>query len=98
MTEVVSTPRDGLLVQMCGAPDLAMLHPTGKWTRTVRFAPRSAQEVVVDGDLTTGPDDDLSDLIWTSAGHLAGVVRLVPLRPGAVELAWPKEDSDEYPL
>jgi hypothetical protein len=93
LTEVVATPRDGLLVQLCAAPDLALLHPTARLTRAVRFAPRSAQDVVIDGG-----GADLGDVIWTSAGHLAGVVRLVPLRPHAVNLVWPKEDGDEYPL
>jgi hypothetical protein len=97
LAEVVAASRDGLLVQLCAAPDLALLHPTGKWTRTIRFAPRSAHEAVVEGAFIADVDEDLDDLVWTSVGHLAGVVRLVPLRPGAVELTWPKEGGDEYP-
>ena len=94
LNEVVSTPRHGLLAQMCTAPDLALLQPTARQARVVRFAPRSAQDVVVEG----GIGAELDDLVWTSTGHLAGVVRLVPLRPGAVDLVWPEEGDNEYAI
>jgi len=95
LAEVVGAASDGLLVQLCAAEDLQLLEP-GRWgTQAVRFAPRSTQDLVLDH----GPRDArLDDVVWTGSGHLAGVIRLVALRAGAVELIWPEEAPDAHRL
>lgn len=82
---------DGLMVQLCSAADLALLDPAAAATRLIRFAPLAMGS----GDATGQAERDAGrlteedDVVWTSPDRLAGVLRLVPLRDGAVALARP---------
>jgi hypothetical protein len=64
--------------QLCGAADLSLLDASPHSAQLVRFAPRFA----------LGGVDSVSDVCWTARGQVAGVLRLVPLRPGTVEVVW----------
>jgi len=78
----------GSMRQLCAAEDLPLLDAAPTRARLVRFAPRAAQPALGEG---TYP----ADIRWTATGHLAGAVRLVPLRPGAAELAWPQSTETD---
>ena len=71
--------------QLCAAEDIGQLQPAGQ-VRLVRFAPRAAQDAF-GGVAAPG------DVEWTSTGSVVGVIRLVPLRPGSVELGWPSDSE-----
>jgi hypothetical protein len=72
--------------QLCAAPDLSLLDTDGQRLQTVRFAPRAGRAQVA----ARLP----ADTVWISSARHAGVVRLVPLRPGLVMLTWSEEDKD----
>jgi hypothetical protein len=80
-------PADRRMLQLCGPADLPLLDPTVERFRLVRFAPRAAQGAF-------GTDRGAAALTWTASGHLAGVLRLVPLRAGAVEQNWTTSVGD----
>ncbi|MEU4223769.1 hypothetical protein AB0F17_05700 [Nonomuraea sp. NPDC026600] len=61
----------GAMLQLCGDRDLALLL---RQAHAVRFAPRAVRG-----------QDGLSGVVWTRSGQYAGTLRLVPLRPGAVD-------------
>jgi hypothetical protein len=74
--------------QLCAADDLALLDAAPDHAQAVRFAPRAVRATFADRA-------DPGGIAWISAGYVAGVVRLVPLRAGAAELAWPTADLDD---
>jgi hypothetical protein len=79
----------GVMWQLCAPADLAMLDTHGR-KGAVAFAPRMTRHTL-HSSLPT-------DTIWTSSGHYAGLLRLVPLRPGGVLLDWsasPELETDE---
>ena len=78
----------GRMVQLCSADDLPLLDLDTDHIRLIRFAPRAAQAVVTSAR-RTGPV--LPEVVWTASGHLAGALRLVPLRDHAMTLMWPTD-------
>ncbi|MFI0421565.1 hypothetical protein [Spongiactinospora sp. 9N601] len=64
-------PSGGPMLQLCGDRDLALLLHQA---HAVRFAPRAVRG----GNAPPG-------VVWTESGQYAGTLRLVPLRPGAVD-------------
>src|SRR5262249_43154393 len=83
-----------LMVQLCAADDLGLLEPAPALIAVVRFVPRAAQPALAERAGGKRETPAAVDLQWTAAGHLAGAVRLVPLRSGAVELTWPASDGN----
>jgi len=65
--------------QLCGPADLSALDVDAP-TVSVRFASRLAKDA-----LSGLPGDEP---VWTSSGSFAGVLRLVPLWPGLIDLTW----------
>jgi hypothetical protein len=65
--------------QLCAPGDLAMLDTHGR-NAVVTFAPQMMRQALV----RLLP----ADTVWTSSGQYAGLLRLVPLRPGGVSLDW----------
>lgn len=72
--------------QLCAPSDLPKLD-TAASPHTVAFAPRVAQSQLI----PMLP----ADIAWTSSSLSAGLLRLVPLRSGAVELIWAVEARGE---
>lgn len=66
--------------QLCMATDLARLDVGSGPPHTVRFAPRNALTAIGDGLP--------NDMVWVSSTRYAGVLRLVPVRPGLVTHSW----------
>jgi hypothetical protein len=85
--------RDPGILQLCAPDQLPALDASPAMARLVPFAPRTAQSAVA-GDGPAGQRlVSASDVMWTRSGQLAGVLRLVPLRSGALETVWPKVSS-----
>jgi hypothetical protein len=87
-----------LMVQLCSADDLLLLEPDQSRIPVVRFIPRAAQPALAGSPGSSpgaGPSGAASEagVHWTAGGHLAGALRLVPLRAGAVQLTWPASDG-----
>jgi hypothetical protein len=76
---------DSPMIQLCGPEDVFLLDGARENFGLVRFAPRAAREPVTAVRPTGQPDVEIT---WTGAGHIAGVLRLVPLRSTAVESDW----------
>lgn len=75
--------------QLCGPRELTMLD-TGARPAVVAFAPSMGQQPV------RSPQAALShEPVWTSSGMRAGLVRLVPLRDGGVEVEWSAGEREE---
>jgi len=74
-------------VQLCTTADLGMLDAAPQSARMVRFAPDFVREPVT-AVAANGSATDLGDVQWTTSGHLAGVLRLMPMRPGVVVREW----------
>jgi hypothetical protein len=72
-------PHD-VMWQLCTAADLPLLDPTARSLATLRFAPRSERPAI---ESRLPPDT-----MWIPAARHAGVLRLVPLRPGLVVHTW----------
>ncbi|MDT3443540.1 MULTISPECIES: hypothetical protein [unclassified Pseudofrankia] len=76
---------DDDILQLNGAEDLSFLDVSAARAAVARFAPRAARGVL--GRLGHEPASAVpvpADLAWTEGGQVAGVLRLVSLRPGAV--------------
>jgi hypothetical protein len=67
--------------QLCAAEDLGLLQRSPDRARLVRFAPRAAQDAF---DAVAAP----GGVRWTRSSKV-GAIRIVGLKPGAVELEWP---------
>ncbi len=76
----------GLMWQLCLPSDLAMLDVAGP-LRAVPFAPRMTRSAL---SAVLPPDTE-----WTSVGHHAGLLRLVPLRLTGVTTIWSTNDERE---
>jgi hypothetical protein len=70
---------DERIVQLCSPPQLTFLETRTDKAELIRFAPHSAQGLI--DQRTTGQEGPVQ---WISASAIAGVLRLVALRPGAV--------------
>jgi hypothetical protein len=77
---------DDVMWQLCAPADLAMLDTHGR-KAVVAFAPRMMRQALI----RLLP----SDTVWTSSGQYAGLLRLVPLRPGRVILDWSANSEQE---
>jgi hypothetical protein len=75
--------------QLCGPDDLGALNVTDP-PLVVRFASRLTQEALA-GVVP------VADMAWTSSGSFAGLLRLVPLRPGITTWEWSGPDSWAVP-
>lgn len=73
------TVGDERITQLCSPPQLTFLETGTDKAELIRFAPRSAQ-----GLIDQRATDQGRPVEWTSASAIAGVLRLVALRPGAV--------------
>jgi hypothetical protein len=71
--------------QLCSPRDIAQLDTGGRRPPTVRFAPKIAQEAIA-GELPF-------DVEWIDSVRHAGILRLVPVRPGAVNRTWFAEEG-----
>jgi hypothetical protein len=71
--------------QLCSPGELTMLD-TGTKPGVVAFAPQTGQQNIRSLSAET---------IWTSSGMQAGLLRLVPLRDGGVELEWSAGTREE---
>jgi hypothetical protein len=80
-------PHD-VMWQLCSPRDIAQLDAGGGRPRAVRFAPRSAQQAI--------GKDLPSDVEWIDSVRHAGILRLVPVRPGAVRRAWFAEEDGSH--
>jgi hypothetical protein len=74
--------------QLCTPADLSALDMAGTLP-TVAFAPRLTRQQLVD----VLPQDT----IWTSSGAHAGLLRLVPLRPGIASTSWATAEQHQEP-
>lgn len=84
---------DSRMHQLCTPEDLPLLDQVPAHFRVVRFAPSAAQAALV-GERGTSRHAH-GEIEWTAAGHIAGLIRLVPLRDGAVELTWPASIGEQ---
>ncbi|NKZ00059.1 hypothetical protein [Nocardiopsis alborubida] len=81
------TEPGGRMLQLCDPKHLHLLSDTVSAVGTVRFAPRSLREQL--DRAGAGPASEAAQsAVWTHGGRLAGLVRLVPLRPGVVRTQW----------
>jgi hypothetical protein len=80
-------------VQLCAADDLGMLDASPQTARMVRFAPQFVREPVIAA--ANGSAGRLGDVHWTTSGHAAGVLRLMPMRSGVVVREWPSNELEE---
>jgi hypothetical protein len=80
-------PRE-VMWQLCTPADLSALDMAGALP-TVAFAPRLTRQQLVD----VLPQDT----IWTSSGAHAGLLRLVPLRPGIASTSWAAGEQHREP-
>jgi len=78
LARLLASPPSEPFGQLCAAEDLPLLDAAPQSAHLIRFAPRAALDGV----------GGVSDVCLTANGRLAGVLRLVPLRPGTVELVW----------
>ncbi|MEV5749780.1 hypothetical protein AB0L00_18325 [Actinoallomurus sp. NPDC052308] len=92
--ETSGTPRDELpdlavavaydpgsvMWQLCAADDLSVLDPGSTPPPVVRFAPRHGR--------TAGSDALPPDTVWVTSARHAGLLRLVPVRPGLTAQRW----------
>ena len=77
--------------QYCSPEALKLLSVAPESATLVRFAPAAAKHLL--------PRADREDAVPTSDGNVAGVLRLVPLREGAMSLDEPElEEVDQTPL
>ncbi|MCK9932866.1 hypothetical protein MXD62_37980 [Frankia sp. Mgl5] len=86
---------DSGLMQLCAPEHLQLLDVDARSAAVVRFAPRAAQPSLVARGPGTGagggwgfdplPSAVLGELEWPEWGQVAGVLRLVRMRPGTVE-------------
>jgi hypothetical protein len=75
--------------QLCAPEDLSALDVAAP-PQAVWFAPRLNKDVLVG----TVPADAV---VWTSSGAQAGLLRLVPLRPGLVSSVWAEVSAPDQP-
>ncbi|WP_017570363.1 hypothetical protein [Nocardiopsis halotolerans] len=74
------------MLQLCDPKHLRLLGDAVSSIGTVRFAPKSLREQLShDGDRAF---EAAQTTVWTHGGRLAGIMRLVPLRPGVVRTQW----------
>ncbi|MYW02267.1 hypothetical protein GT354_29145, partial [Streptomyces sp. SID3343] len=94
IAELLAQTPDRPMLQLCGPDHLILLDHVATSARNVRFAPRGVRPAVRDAlrDRRAGHVVD-SELVWTSGGRMAGVLRLLPLLPGTVDDAWIWEPS-----
>jgi hypothetical protein len=85
-------PPTGPMTQLCTADDLSLLNLATDRMRLVRFAPRAARSAVASH---RAGGSAAANVIWTSSGHVAGALRLVPLRDDAFTLAWPADVENQ---
>ncbi|MGI5376573.1 hypothetical protein ACQEV2_20460 [Streptomyces sp. CA-251387] len=81
----LSTPEQGTLLSRDPAAAV--------W---LRFAPRAVRDEVEKAWRTSGSVHP-EEVLWTSSGRYAGLVRLTPLRVGVVETVRPRHGSDGEP-
>jgi hypothetical protein len=78
--EAVQYPAREEMWQLCGPQDLSALDVDAP-PIPIRFAPRAARDALA-GRLSG------HKLVWISSGSFAGLLRLVPLRPGVASSNW----------
>jgi hypothetical protein len=85
---------DSPMLQLCAPEDVFLLDGERDNFGLIRFAPRAARGSVTASRPAGYPN---ADITWTGASHVAGVLRLVPLRGKAVDISWPatKETDDD---
>lgn len=76
--------RDERFVQLCTAPQLALLDSDPSGARMVRFAPYAARHALADAPAQEAAES----MVWTGTSRVFGVLRLVGLRRGSVEDLW----------
>jgi hypothetical protein len=83
-------------VQLCAAEQLGLLNAAPDDARMVKFAPGFARQRLTALVQQSGQAavTYLGGVRWIS-GHLAGLLRLVPLRPGAADTQWATADDGE---
>jgi hypothetical protein len=93
---VWSSERDPNIIQLCAPDHLGLLEVDPAKVEMVRFAPRSGQEFATRtlGRWTGGQSPEAARMEWTATGRISGVLRLVPLRTGAVEEVLPARHSN----
>lgn len=79
----VTYPADGVMCQLLGSDDLPLAAIEGTAPVAARFAPRAARHVL--------EPRCPADTVWVRSSRHAGVLRLVPVRPG--RLHWPATDD-----
>lgn len=82
--EAVRYDPSGVMWQLCGSEDLGALDASGR-PEVVWLAPRLNRDLLIQA---LPPET-----IWTSSGSSAGLLRLVPLRPGIVSSHWGSDTS-----
>jgi hypothetical protein len=85
ITEAIRHDPRTKMWQLCTAADLSALD-AASLPQVVAFAPRLTREPLAE---VVPPET-----IWTSSGAHAGLLRLVPLRPGIASPSWRAEPSD----
>ncbi|MEO3813189.1 hypothetical protein ABGB17_29660 [Sphaerisporangium sp. B11E5] len=96
VAELVRMQVGARMTQLCDQDELRYLRATGGAV-SVRFVPRVAQPPVGAGGHRTGQAIRFpGDVVWTAASQFAGVLRLVPLRTGMVDVTWAKNASPPH--
>jgi hypothetical protein len=82
-----STTTDDRIVQLCAPRHLTLLERDAGSAEMIRFAPRSAQEFAARkrAGHGIGQNEQVGKVEWTATSRVSGVLRLVPLRPDAVD-------------
>lgn len=80
------------MMQLCGPEDIRFLDPARDSSALVRFAPRAARDAVAAGRPGGSPK---AGATWTASSHIAGVLRLVPLRITAVDSGWSANPNEK---
>lgn len=80
ISEATASDPCDVMWQLCSADQLPLLDTDRTRARAVRFAPRATRHAIA---AALPPDTT-----WTAFGGNAGVLRLVPVRPGVVRRMW----------
>jgi hypothetical protein len=91
-----SSARDANIIQLCAPGHLGLLELDPARAEMVRFAPRSSQDFASRTLAQwTGIPPLAARVEWTATSQISGVLRLVPLRTGAVEEVLPAGHGGE---
>lgn len=88
---------DEPMLQLCSGDELRVLTASDAGTRLVRFAPQPVRSALASEAGMERELGGLADLEWTESVHLAGALRLVPLRYSGDPVVWSRTEEPGMP-